>query len=505
MACGRLASFRISLFALAAKINEFKKRAVAAAQNSVTRTAGYGFIIVHLLKGWAFAPCGVCSLWTRGADRPIVWATITQAHGQGIMAESGVEAAHGTTTHDITTEVIVLGGGLAGLSMAAALATAGVPVVCIDRDSPENHQRDDFDIRTTAIAYASKKVLEGAGVWRHMEQDAGPILDIRVADQFSPLFVHYDHRDLDLNGETVPFGWILDNKDMRRALFARVAELPGLRHVAPARATAIDRDRCGVTVTLADGRRVRGRVLVGADGRASMAREVAGIKVRRWAYDQTAIICTIRHSEPHDGVAVEHFLPTGPFALLPMTENRSSVVWSEKSSLADAYITLPEEEFIAELDRRSGGYLGDIEILTRREGWPLSVLLADSFTAPRIALVGEAAHAIHPIAGQGLNLSLRDVAALAEVIVDAYRLGLDVGSDTVLARYQRWRRFDTVLLAAVCDGLVRLFSNNIAPVRLARDVGMAVVNKLPPLKRFFMRHAMGVVGDLPRLIRGVPL
>lgn len=426
------------------------------------------------------------------------------------MAESGVDAARGGSSQDnaagvIETDVIVLGGGLAGLSMAAALATAGVPVVCIDRDSPQNHQRDDFDIRTTAIAYASKKVLEGAGVWRHMEQDAGPILDIRVADQFSPLFVHYDHRELDLNGENVPFGWILDNKDMRRALFARAAELPGLHHLAPAQATAIGRDGSGVTVTLADGRRVRGRLLVGADGRKSMAREVAGIKLRRWAYDQTAIICTIRHSEPHKGVAVEHFLPTGPFALLPMTENRSSVVWSEKSALADSYITLPEEEFIAELDRRSGGYLGDIEILTRREGWPLSVLLAESFAAPRIALVGEAAHAIHPIAGQGLNLSLRDVAALAEVIVDAHRLGLDVGSDTVLARYQRWRRFDTVLLATVCDGLVRLFSNNIPPIRLARDVGMAVVNKLPPLKRFFMRHAMGVVGDLPRLIRGVPL
>ncbi|MCW2235481.1 UbiH/UbiF/VisC/COQ6 family ubiquinone biosynthesis hydroxylase [Azospirillum canadense] len=416
------------------------------------------------------------------------------------MTDSGSTAAQ-----EITTEVVVLGGGLAGLSMAAALATAGVPVVCIDRDSPDHHAADGFDIRTTAIAYASMKVLEGAGVWQHMEQHAGPILDIRVADQFSPLFVHYDHTDVMVDGKNQPFGWILDNKDMRRALFARAAELPGLVHLAPAQAVKVERSRSGAAITLADGRVVKARLVVGADGRRSLARESAGIRVRRWAYDQTAIICTIRHSEPHNGVAVEHFMPNGPFAVLPMTENRSSIVWSEKSSLADMYVKLPENQFIDELTRRSGGYLGDIEILTRREAWPLSVLLAESFIAERLALVGESAHAIHPIAGQGLNLGLRDVAALAEVIVDAHRLGLDVGSPEVLARFQRWRRFDTVLLAAVCDGLVHLFSNNIPPIRLARDIGMAVVNRLPPLKRFFMRHAMGVVGELPRMIKGVPL
>ncbi|KAA0682757.1 UbiH/UbiF/VisC/COQ6 family ubiquinone biosynthesis hydroxylase [Roseomonas genomospecies 6] len=416
------------------------------------------------------------------------------------MTESGTTAAQ-----EITTEVVVLGGGLAGLSMAAALATAGVPVVCIDRDSPDRQAGDDFDIRTTAVAYASMKVLEGAGVWKHMEPCAGPILDIRVADQFSPLFVHYDHKDLTWDGKNQPFGWILDNKDMRRALFARAKELPGLHHLAPAQAVSIERNRSGATVKLADGRVVKARLVVGADGRRSLARESAGIKLRTWAYDQSAIICTIRHSEPHNGVAVEHFLPNGPFAVLPMTENRSSIVWSEKRSLVDMYLKLPEDQFIDELTRRSGGYLGDIELLTRRDAWPLSVLLAERFIAERVALIGEAAHAIHPIAGQGLNLGLRDVAALAEVIVDAHRLGLDVGSPEVLARFQRWRRFDTVLLAAVCDGLVHLFSNNIPPIKLARDVGMAVVNRLPPLKRFFMRHAMGVVGELPRMIRGVPL
>lgn len=414
------------------------------------------------------------------------------------------DSARGTES-EISTEVVVLGGGLAGLTMAAALATAKVPVVCIDQDSPENHGRADFDIRTTAIAYASMKVLEGAGVWKHMAEQAGPILDIRVADQFSPLFVHYDHRELTLDGQNRPFGWILDNKDIRRALFARVKELPELLHLAPARAVAVERDRAGARVRLADGRVVKARLVIGADGRKSLARESAGIKVRRWAYDQSAIICTIRHSEPHGGVAVEHFLPNGPFAVLPMTDDRSSIVWSEKTELVPMYLGLPDAEFVEELRRRSGDYLGEIELLTRREAWPLSVLLADAFVAQRLALVGESAHAIHPIAGQGLNLGLRDVAALAEVIVDAHRLGLDVGGDNVLARYQRWRRFDTVLLAAVCDGLVHLFSNNIGPVKLARDVGMAVVNRLPPVKRFLMRHAMGIVGDLPRMIRGVPL
>ncbi|AWK86077.1 UbiH/UbiF/VisC/COQ6 family ubiquinone biosynthesis hydroxylase [Azospirillum thermophilum] len=421
------------------------------------------------------------------------------------MAESARTASGGDQTGVVATEVVVLGGGLAGLTMAAALATAGVPVACIDQDSPDRKAGDAFDIRTTAIAYASMKVLEGSGVWRHMEPQAGPMLDIRIADQFSPLFVHYDHTELAIDGEHRPFGWIVDNKDMRRALFARAAELPNLVHLAPARAVAVERDRTGARVTLEDGRVVTARLVVGADGRRSMARDGAGIRVRRWAYDQSAIICTIGHSEPHNGVAVEHFLPNGPFAVLPMTGNRCSIVWSEKSSLVDMYLKMPEEQFIEELQRRSGGYLGEIELLTRREAWPLSVLLAERFIAERLALVGEAAHAIHPIAGQGLNLGLRDVAALAEVIVDAHRLGLDVGSPAVLERFQRWRRFDTVLLAAVCDGLVHLFSNNIGPVKLARDVGMAVVNRLPPVKRFFMRHAMGIVGELPRMIRGLPL
>lgn len=428
-------------------------------------------------------------------------------------AMNATDAADAAPVAEITAEVAVLGGGLAGLTLAIALAGAGVPTVCIDRDSPERQSGDEFDIRTTALSYGSMQVLQAAGAWRHMAEQAGPILDIRVADQFSPLFVHYDHRDLEVDGENRPFGWIVDNRDIRRALFARAAELPNLTHLAPAAAAGIEQGAAGApegapkgaAVRLTDGRVVRARLLVGADGRKSLVRESAGIGVRQWRYDQTAIVCTIRHSAPNRGVAVEHFLPDGPFAVLPMTDNRCSIVWSERKQWADAYINMPEDQFVAELQRRSGGYLGDIELLTKREGWPLSALLADRFVADRVALVGEAAHAIHPIAGQGLNLSLRDVAALAETVADAWRLGLDVGGVETLARYQRWRRFDTMTLAAVCDGLVHLFSNNFGPVRLARDLGLAAVNRLPPLKRLFMRHAMGIVGELPRMVRGAAL
>lgn len=423
--------------------------------------------------------------------------------GPGETGRGGAEACADRAV--LTADVVVLGGGLAGLTLATALAGAGVPTICIDRDSPDRQGGDDFDIRTTAVAYASMKVLEAAGIWSFMEPDAGPILDIRVADRFSPLFVHYDHRDVEIDGASRPLGWIVDNKDIRRALFARAAQLPGLTHLAPAAATAVERDATGTTIRLTDGRSVRARLAVGADGRKSLVRESAGIGVRRWRYDQTAVVCTIRHSEPNRGIAVEHFLPDGPFAVLPMTENRCSIVWSERSQWADSYINMPEDQFIRELQRRSGGYLGEIELLTRREGWPLSAMLADRFVADRVALVGEAAHAVHPIAGQGLNLSLRDVAALAEAVVDAWRLGLDVGGVETLDRYQRRRRFDTLTLAAVCDGLVHLFSNDFGPMRLARGLGLAAVNRLPPVKRFLMRHAMGVVGDPPRMIRGMPL
>jgi len=401
----------------------------------------------------------------------------------------------------LTTEVAVVGGGLAGLSLACALGTAGVPTICIDRDSPEAQAAPGFDIRTTALAHCARQVLAGAGVWPHLAAEAQPINDIRVVDRGSPLCLHYDHRAIGRE----PFGYVLDNAVIRDGLFKRAAELPALTHLAPAGVRSLERSARGATVTLTDGRRVQARLVVGADGRGSLCRQGAGIAYPQRAYNQTALICNIGHEHPHNGLAVEYFTPHGPFAVLPLSGNRSSIVWSERSDRARLYMSLPDDAFTEELQRRVGEHLGKVELLGRRDAWPLAIMVAQRMIDQRLALIGETIHAIHPIAGQGLNLSLRDVAALAEVVVDQYRLGLDIGLPEVLERYQRWRRFDTFLLAGVCDSLVHLFSNDVAPLRAARQLGLGAVDRLPSLKAFFMRHAMGMVGQLPRLIRGEAL
>jgi len=404
----------------------------------------------------------------------------------------------------LTTEVVIVGGGLGGLTLACALGSAGVPVVVVDRDPPATQLAEAFDGRTTAVAYGSARVLDGAGAWGYMADEAGPILDIRVTDQHSPLFLHYDHREV---GDA-PFGWILENRVMRRALFRRMAELPTITHLSPVAVTAVERDAAGAGVVLADGRRVRGRLLVGADGKKSICRESAGIRTMGWSYGQHAIITNIEHEQPHGGVAVELFLPNGPFAMLPLTGNRTSIVWSERADLAPWFVKLPEPRFTAELQARVGDWLGRIRPIGPRAAYPLGLMHAERYIDSRLALISEAIHAMHPIAGQGLNVGIRDVAALAEVVVDAWRLGLDIGGPDVLERYQRWRRADTVALLATTDALTRLFSNNIAPLALARRLGMAAINTLPPLKpmkKLFMRHAMGVVGDLPRLVKGEAL
>lgn len=403
-------------------------------------------------------------------------------------------------------DVLIVGGGMVGMTLACALAGAGVAVAVIDRGRPEAQAAPEYDGRASAIAHASAQALKGIGIWPLLEPHASPIADIRVADGHpmrgvSPLFLHYDHRDVG----AAPFGYIVENRHIRSALSVFAAGLPRLTLLAPAEVTGLSRDSHRAEVRLADGGTVGAGLVVAADGRFSRVRKQAGIAATDLRYRQTSIVCTVRHERAHNGVAVELFLPGGPFAMLPMTEDRCNVVWTERADLAPAYLALGDDAFLDELRRRFGDWLGAIELAGPRFSYPLGVLHAERYTDLRLALVGDAAHAIHPIAGQGLNLGLRDVAALAELIVDSHRLGLDPAGPQVLERYARWRRFDTMLLTAVTDGLNRLFSNDIGALRLARDLGLAGVNRLPPLKRFLMRHAMGTVGDLPRLVRGEAL
>ena len=386
---------------------------------------------------------------------------------------------------------------MVGLCLALGLAEAGAKVALVERSALSDMAEAGFDGRGSAIAAGSQRILAGLGLWDRIAAEAEPILEIRVADGASPLFLHYDHREI---GDC-PLGWIVENAVTRRALAAAVdgADLDvfdGTEIIGP------EFGPDDAVLNLSDGRQVSARLVVAADGRDSPLRAVASIETVQWRYAQTGIVCAVHHEAPHHGVAQEHFLPSGPFAILPMTRNRSSIVWTERDNLAPGFLAMADTAFAQALGERFGSYLGNIEIGAGRWSYPLSVVHAKRYVAPRLALAGDAAHAIHPIAGQGFNIGLRDVAVLAEVIVDTMRLGLDPGGDTPLERYERWRKPDNMMMIAVTDGLNRLFSNDIAPLRHARDAGLAVVNQAAPLKRVLMRHAMGLVGDLPRLTRG---
>ena len=399
-------------------------------------------------------------------------------------------------------ELVIAGAGLTGMLLGVACAGAGLCVAVVDPQDPSAMLTPGFDGRTSAIAYGSRLVFDGIALWPDIAAAAEPIREIRVADDGSPLFLHYDSKDL---GGDTPLGYIVENRVLRRALYERARALPNLQLLAPRRIEAVEASATGAVAVLDDGGRLRARLVAAADGKDSPLRHGASIRATQWRYSQTGIVTTVAHARPHGGIAVEHFLPSGPFAILPMTGNRSSIVWTEHADLAPRILALPETEFAAELRARFGGFLGEIEPVGPRWAYPLALLQAERYVARRLALVGEAAHVIHPIAGQGLNIAIRDVAALAELIVDQRRRGLDIGDEWVLERYQRWRRTDALLLAAVTDGLNRLFSNTIPPIRLARDLGLAMVNRLPPLKRLLMHHAMGTLGHRPRLARGQPL
>ena len=398
-------------------------------------------------------------------------------------------------------DVIIVGGGLIGSALALALGGAGLRVALVDRLDPAAMVDVPFDGRASAISHASCRALEAIGAWKHLTADAQPILDIRISEGDSLLFLHYDHREV---GDG-PLGFMLENRHLRRGLFAAISEIANIELFAPAELSGLERLENTAAARLADGEILRGRLAVAADGRASPLREAAGIRVHGWSYAQSGIVCTTVHERPHRGVAHERFLPAGPFAILPLTGNRSSLVWTEPSAVADGLIELGDAAFDDEMRDRFGDFLGHVASVGPRWSYPLALHNADTYRARRLALVGDAAHGMHPIAGQGLNLGFRDVAALAEAVVDAARLGLDIGGSDVLSRYETWRRFDSMTLLAVTDGLNRLFSYDNGAVRAARNAGLAAVNRLPPLKRFFVRHAQGTVGKLPRMLRGTAL
>ena len=463
-------------------------------------------------------PSGRVVLWAAAAGGAGRIAALDGTAGAGdtqamakvsTSAPSSGEARGRAGKFLVEADVLIIGGGMVGLTLASALGGAGLSVCVIDREDPATILDAAFDGRASAIAHGSQQVMHALGLWPRLERDAEPILDIRVTDRDSSMFLHFDHRDL---GDA-PFGYIVENRVIRKALFDHASAVPSVRILAPVTLASLAREKGHVQAALGDGRKLKATVAIGADGRRSKVRHEAGIAVTNWSYPQTGIVCTVAHSRPHHGVAHERFLAAGPFAILPMTSvtgdgqarHRSSIVWTERKHLAPAILRLNEADFNAELAKRFGGYLGALEALGPRWSFTLGLMHAESYIAHRLALVGDAAHVVHPIAGQGLNMGLRDVAAAAEVLVDARRLGLDIGHVSVLERYQRWRRFDNLVLCAATDGLNRLFSNDLAPLLVARDLGIAAVNKLGPLRRLFMRQAMGVLGELPRLVRGEPL
>jgi 2-octaprenyl-6-methoxyphenol hydroxylase len=406
-----------------------------------------------------------------------------------------------TQNHD----VIIAGGGLNGPALALALTQAGLSVAVIDPRHADARATDTFDGRAYALAVSSQRLLRALGLWDGLAGNSQPILQVkasqgRAGEGAAPFFLHFDSAET----EEGPVGHMLEDRFLYKALLGamqgRVTHLPGLavtdHHV----------DAAGATVTLSDGKQMQARMLVGADGRGSGVAKRAGIARRGWDYGQTALVAAIDHDQPHNGIAQQYFMSSGPLAILPLTGNRSSVVWSETRTNAEIILKLDDDDFMVVLRPRFGDFLGNIRLAGARFSYPLSLSLADSYAAPRVALVGDAAHGVHPIAGQGLNLGLRDVAALAQVLVEATRRGEDIGSELVLQRYQAWRRFDATALALGMDSVNRLFATDNPLISAVRGLGMGAVTAMPALRRGFMRQAAGLsVDPMPRLLTGQPL
>lgn len=423
-------------------------------------------------------------------------------------------------------DIVISGASFAGLALARALGTAfgsDLRIAIVDRVArtsvgrvpreQESVPRKDTtapDARAFALSAGARRMLETLGIWQEIAATAEPVTGIEITDSsleagIRPVLLTYDNHLGDAgNGASdaaEPASHIVPASGLERALQSAVAAQPNVTFFTPGEITEFSGDGSAVEITLKDGATLTAALLVGAEGRRSPSRESAGIKAVGWKYGQTAIVTTIAHERPHGGIATQHFLPAGPFAILPLPGNRACLTWTEEEHEARRILALDDAGFLAEVETRVAGRLGAVEVVGPRQSWPLDLHLARAYVAPRYALIGDAAHGVHPIAGQGVNLALRDVAALSEIVADSLRLGLDPGSLEALGRYERWRRFDSFTSAAAFDGLNRLFSNDSMLVRAARDVGLGLVDRLPGLKRRLVSEAAGLTGDLPRLFK----
>lgn len=401
------------------------------------------------------------------------------------------------------SDTLIIGGGLNGAAMALALAQGGLSVTLVDALPVQTRSDAGFDGRGYALALASQRLLAALGIWSHVSEHAQPILDVKVTDGRAgegpaPFVLHFDHTEL----EEGPMGYMLEDRFLRIALLEAVATSNKITSLSGETVTKQTIEAGGVSVTLKSGKTLRARMLIGCDGKNSGTAERAGIPRERKDYGQTALVAAVAHEKPHDGCAHQFFMPAGPLAILPLPEDKASIVWSETHENAARLMALSDEAFLQELRPRFGSFLGEISLSGVRFSYPLTLSLTSDTIGPRMALVGDAAHAVHPIAGQGLNLGLRDVGALAEVLIEAKRRGEDFGATDVLARYRQWRRFDTASLAGATDGFNALFSNDNPTLRLARDIGLGIANAVPGLRKRLMREAAGITGDVPKLLQG---
>lgn len=401
-------------------------------------------------------------------------------------------------------DVIILGGGLVGLALAAALDSSGLSAIVVDPADPDKRVDSSFDGRTSAVSSSSMRMLEAVGVADHFPMPGCPIRKIQVADGLAPGGLAFEPVDDD-----EPLGWMHENRHLRAALRSRAEAGRKLWLLWKSSVKSVDRGEHEVVVSLEDGRKLSAPLLVAADGRKSPMREKAGIRIARWRYDHVAIVSVLRHQHPHDNVAYEIFYPSGPFALLPMTDDeaghRSAIVWSVRKDDSPGLLSLEDSDFASEAKAAMGGFLGDIALAAPRSTYPLGFHHAAQITAQRLALVGDSAHAIHPIAGQGLNLGFRDSAALAQVLVEGARLGLDLGDRQLLDRYQRWRSLDALSVAFATDSLTRIYSVPGRTASAVRRLGMRLIDRVGPIKNRMMSEARGTSGDLPLLLRGLPI